>query len=200
MNRKDDGTIILSLTISWKKIEAGYEKEIAKIVDNAELPGFRKGKAPRKDVEAKLNKAEIYGEAVREILPEEYEKLIKEHDLKPVMYPRVEIKKAEVGQDWEFEISTCEAPKIDLPKDSKGKTPEDLVKTVEVIIPQMLAEEEANYRLGALSENLTKVGLNFDTFLQSKKMTVEDYKAQTITEAKNDLKLRFLSDSLKALV
>lgn len=195
-----DGTIVLNLTIPWKKIEAGYEKEIEKIVKNAELPGFRKGKAPRKDVEAKLNKAEIYGEAVREILPAEYEKLVKEHDLKPIMYPKVEIKKAEVGQDWKFEITTCEAPKIDLPKDSKGKTPEELAKTVEVIIPQMLAEEEANYRLGALSENLTKVGLNFDTFLQSKKMTVEDYKAQTITESKNDLKLRFLSDSLKALV
>lgn len=185
MNRKDDGTIVLNLNIAWAKIEAGYEKEIAHLVSHAEIPGFRKGKAPRKDVEAKLNKAEVYGEAVRAILPVEYEKLLKEHNLKPIMYPRVEIKKAEIGQDWEFEITTCEAPTGD------EKT---------MVIPQILAEEEANYRLGALSENLTKVGLTIDKFLQSKKMTLEEYRAQTVNEARDDLKLKFLSDSLKALV
>jgi len=173
MNRKDDGTIILNLSIPWKKIEVGYEKEIEKIVNNAQLPGFRKGKAPRIDVESKLNKAEVYGETVRAILPAEYERLLKEHDLKPIIYPRIEIKKAEVGQDWEFEITTCEKP-------SGGN------------IPGILVEEEANYRLGALSENLAKVGLTVDKFLQSKKITIEEYRAQTINEARDDLKKKFL--------
>ncbi len=173
MDRKNDGTIILNLSIPWKKIEVGYEKEIERIVKNAELPGFRKGKAPRKNIESKLNKAEVYGEAVRSILPVEYEKLLIEYHLKPIIYPRIEIKKAETGQDWEFEITTCEKP-------------------VDGNIPQILAEEEANYRLGALSENLTKVGLTIDKFLQSKKITLEEYRAQTINEARDDLKKKFL--------
>lgn len=173
MNRKDDGTVILNLLIPWKNIEVGYEKEIERLVKNAELPGFRKGKAPRKDVESRLNKAEVYGEAVRAIIPVEYERLLKEHNLKPIIYPRVKIKKAEIGQDWEFEITTCEKP-------------------VDGNIPQILVEEEANYRLGALSENLTKVGLTIDKFLQSKKMTLEEYRAQTVNEARDDLKKKFL--------
>jgi len=173
MNRKDDGTLVLELLIPWEKIEIGYEKEIEKIVKNAELPGFRKGKAPRKDVESKLNKAEVYGEAVRALLPVEYERLLKKHDLKPIIYPRIVIKKAELCQDWEFEITTCEKPVGDK-------------------IPQILVEEEADYRLGALSENLAKVGLTVDKFLQSKKISLEEYRAQTINEARDDLKKKFL--------
>ena len=45
---------------------------------------------------------------------------------------------------------------------------------------------------GALSENLTKVGLTIDKFLQSKKITLEEYRAQTINEARDDLKKKFL--------
>ncbi len=55
----------------------------------AELPGFRRGKAPRKLVERKFGRA-VRGEAVEKLVSAAFRKLIKSEDLKPIDYPDIE--------------------------------------------------------------------------------------------------------------
>jgi len=57
--------------------------------DEAELPGFRRGKAPRKLVERKFGKA-VRGEAVEKLVSAAFRKLVKTEDLKPIDYPDIE--------------------------------------------------------------------------------------------------------------
>jgi trigger factor len=56
---------------------------------DAELPGFRRGKAPRKLLERKYGKA-VRGEATEKLVSAAFRKLIKGEDLKPIDYPDVE--------------------------------------------------------------------------------------------------------------
>ena len=50
MNKKIDGTIELTFTIAWDKIQKAFEVEMQKAIDATEIDGFRKGKAPKEVV------------------------------------------------------------------------------------------------------------------------------------------------------
>ena len=93
MKRLDNGNIEFVLSVPWSKIVSEYNHLVDHAVGEAELPGFRKGKAPRKDVEARLNKNEVYGKAVEKLLPEIYARQIKELSLKPILQPRIKLEK-----------------------------------------------------------------------------------------------------------
>lgn len=211
ITRHDNGNISLKITIPWEKIREGYEKTVLHAVSEAEIPGFRKGKAPRHMVEPKLDTSHTYSEAVQSLLPEIYAAQVKEHNLKPILYPKISIDKAEMQKDWEFTATTCETPSVTLdnyretiksvkkePQDTRlSRIIEALQKTVSVIIPDLLVEEEANHRLSELVENLTRMGLTTQSYLQSKKMSSEDLKAQTSTVARKDLETEFILEYIR---
>lgn len=65
------------------------EEMFEELQGEAELPGFRRGKAPRKLVERKFGKA-VRGEAVEKLVSAAFRKLVKNEDLKPIDYPDIE--------------------------------------------------------------------------------------------------------------
>lgn len=205
MTRLDNGNIEFTLVIPWSKIKKEYENLVEQAVLDSELPGFRKGKAPRADVETRLNKNEVYGKAVEKLLPDIYTKLIKELSLKPILQPRLKLEKSGLDQDWEFTVIVCEAPNISLPpeylakltKTAKNLRMEWLDKEIATVIPQLIAEEEANHRLTALVENFTRLGLTTEQYLATKKMTPETLKAEAISQARHDLKMEFVLESVR---
>jgi len=211
ITRNDNGNISLKITIPWEKIKEGYEKTVLHTISEAEIPGFRKGKAPRHMVEPKLDSSHTYSEVVQSLLPEIYTACIKAHNLKPILYPKISIDKAEMQKDWEFTATTCETPSITLdnyretiktvnkePKDSHlSRIIEALQKIVSIKIPDLLVEEEANHRLSELVENLTRMGLTTQSYLQSKKITSEDLKAQTSNLARKDLETEFILEHIR---
>jgi FKBP-type peptidyl-prolyl cis-trans isomerase (trigger factor) len=205
MVRQESGNIEIKLTIPWTKIDDALEKKIKEAVENTELPGFRKGKAPREIVEPKLDKSNLISQALGDLLPEVYAKAVGEHKLKPILYPQVKIDKGETGKDWEFTAITCEAPVFTLPDYKAGLSqvkakPEQsklsaaiewLSANAKITIPDLLVEEESNHRLSNLVENLTQIGVSMEKYLQTKKVSAEDLKAQTTQTARQELEIEF---------
>ena len=199
MKRLPNGNIELDLILTWKEISEQYEKLVLEAVANAELPGFRKGKAPRSAVEQNLNKNDLYSHAAQDLLPKLYEKALKTHKITPILYPQISLKKAKENEDWEFVAVVCEAPEIELPSEYKAKGLEYLDKSTTALIPEILAQEEANHRLSLLSENITKLGLTTEQYLQSKKTNAEGLRATALEEAKRDLKMEFVLEKIKTV-
>ena len=180
------------MVIPWSEIQKTFEKEVDKTVANAEIQGFRKGKAPRNLVEPKLDKSHLYSHAVQHILPEIYAAAVKAANLKPVLYPQIKIVKGLEGQNWEFLAITCEAPIVNLPQPLKTGKLEELRKLARVKVPDLLVEEEANHRLASLAENITKLGLTTESYLTSKKLTPETLKARLAQDSRTDLETEFI--------
>src|SRR4030042_894509 len=71
MQHLTDGTIELVITIPWAEVQKTYDAVVDNTVKNAELSGFRKGKAPRNLVEEKPDKTKVdlgsYKEAIRDV-------------------------------------------------------------------------------------------------------------------------------------
>lgn len=114
VHRREDGTIELTVTVPWADITKVYDHVVDHAVEHAELPGFRKGKAPKAMVEEKLDKTKLYEDVIRELLPNVYNDVVTKEKLKPIISPKVELKEAKEGSDWQLVIHTCEKPKVTL--------------------------------------------------------------------------------------
>lgn len=108
------GEVQLTITIPSSEVKDAYEKALEEIVKETELPGFRKGKAPQKLVEEKIDKSKVYEKVLQNLIPQAYIEAIKEHGLRPILTPKVELLKAKEGEDWEIRAMTCEEPVVEL--------------------------------------------------------------------------------------
>jgi FKBP-type peptidyl-prolyl cis-trans isomerase (trigger factor) len=206
-SKSPDGTVVITLSFPWPDLQAAYEKVVAQAVSDTELPGFRKGKAPRDLVEPKLNRTDSLSHAFQELLPGAYQQAVQDHLLKPILYPKLQITSALEGSDWLVTATTCEAPQITLPdyKKDLAKSAKDLsdvldylLKNTQVALPQLLISEETNHRLAGLAENLTGLGMTTQTYLANKKLTLETLQSQYLQLSKNDLTIEFSLASIQS--
>lgn len=114
LQRLPKHTVKLTITIPWSEVKDTYQKVLDQVVAGAEVPGFRKGKAPKKIVEEKIDKSHIYEEVIKQLVPDIYANALKEHNLKPIVSPRISVIAASEGKDWQFEALTCEQPEVKL--------------------------------------------------------------------------------------
>jgi len=114
VKKLDNGNTELTITISWTRVQETYNTVVDDIVKEAELPGFRKGKAPRNTVEETLDKNKTYEEVLKRLIPDSYAQAVTEHSLKPIISPSITLTKAKEEEDWIVTALTCEKPAITL--------------------------------------------------------------------------------------
>ncbi len=108
-------------------------------VAGAELPGFRKGKAPEKMVVEKVGEAHILEEAAERALKVAYPKALEEHKVDAIGRPEIRIKKLARGNPLEWEAEVTILPAITLPdyaaiaRKKNAEKPEEVVVTAEEI-------------------------------------------------------------------
>lgn len=112
--KQADGTIQLNITLGKEEVKKAYQKELAEASKKAKISGFRKGKAPKKLVEEKIDKSLVYEAVIQTLVPEAYLEAVKENKLNPIITPKIELLKAQEGEDWQIRATTCEAPQIEL--------------------------------------------------------------------------------------
>ena len=91
-NEKLEGSKVeLHFSVEQSVFEAACERAYKKEVGKINIPGFRKGKAPRAMIEKMYGKGFFYDTALNEILPEAYESAIKEAGIDPVAQPEIDV-------------------------------------------------------------------------------------------------------------
>ena len=116
IERKEDGTIHLQLTIPHSDIQKATEELISNTVNTAEITGFRKCKAPRSIVEQTLDKGKLKEEILKKLLPPTYVSAVEENNLKPIMNPKIHVDTLPDDKDWSITAITCEMPVVKLNK------------------------------------------------------------------------------------
>lgn len=158
LSRLEDGTIELTLTISWDTIQKTYALVVDDFVKEAEMPGFRKGKAPKAMVEESLDKNKVYEETIKRIVPQAYTDAVAEHKLKPILMPQIDLKSAEEGKDWQVMARTCETPVVTVGDYKKAIVELKTAKTKKIYLPGQSEEKtDEKDRKPTLDEILDKV-------------------------------------------
>lgn len=86
---------------------------------NIEIPGFRKGKAPRSIIEKHFGEGVFFEDAIDELLRENYEVAVKELDMDLIDSPRAEFSQLKKGEGFTVTITVAVAPVVEV-KDYKG--------------------------------------------------------------------------------
>ena len=110
----------ISFEVPAAQFDEAVQKAYLKVRGRLNVPGFRKGKAPRKLIESMYGEGVFYDDAFDIVFPGEYEAAVKEHDLKVVDRPEVdEVKQIGVGKDLQFSVKVYVSPDVEL-GDYKG--------------------------------------------------------------------------------
>lgn len=81
----------LTVELDEKEFDAAVTAAFRRLAREVKVPGFRPGKAPRQLLEARLGTDVARKEALRDSLPEFYEKALQEHDVEPIAPPDIDI-------------------------------------------------------------------------------------------------------------
>lgn len=112
--RQDDGTIQLTITVPDSTVKEKREEALSHTIQDLEVPGFRKGKAPRDVALKHIEKQQLTNHLLQHLLPEVYSQAVEQHKLQPALSPRFELVKIDEGEDWVIRAITCQLPEVNL--------------------------------------------------------------------------------------
>lgn len=166
---KETGKAVITLEIGNEEFEAALTKAYLKLKKNIQVPGFRKGKAPRKIVESLYGAEVFYEDAIEGIFPEIYTAAIVDQNLKAVGQPTmVNMEKNEEGA-MVLTLSTELYPEVTLGQ-YKGLevTKAEAVVTDEEVEADLNRMAEQNARIVTVERAAKKgdtVVLDFEGFV-----------------------------------
>ncbi len=138
---KEKTAVKLSFEVSAEVLEQGMAFAYNKHKNNLSLPGFRKGKVPRKLIEAQYGEGFFYEDAINHIFPDEYMAAVKELGLDVVSAPTLDIDYIQSGKGAKFICDVTVKPEVELgqykglevEKVSAEVTDEDVMKELEKV-------------------------------------------------------------------
>jgi FKBP-type peptidyl-prolyl cis-trans isomerase (trigger factor) len=200
MTKQAEGSIEILVSIPWTRIDEQYKKILTEEAESSEIKGFRKGKAPIDLVEKHLDKNKLYEKVIEKILPEIYKNVIEDYKLRPVIQPKIELKKAKEKEDWQILIITCEKPVIDLADYKKNianissktenkiwlpgekpldKKPVDEKKSLDQILEALFSSVKITIPMILIEQETNRLLSNLIDQTQKLGLTIEQYMASS---------------------
>ena len=160
----------LTIEVSAEELDKAMEKAYQKQKSRISLPGFRKGKAPRKMIESMYGKGVFMEDAVNSLVPQEYSKAIADCDLEIVSQPEINVTQMEPGKALIFTADVATKPEVTL-GDYKGvevlKT--EIAVTDEEVDAEVKKEQDKNSRTVVVEDRAAANGdittIDFEGFV-----------------------------------
>ena len=137
----------LTIEVSTEELEKAIEDAYQKNKNKISIPGFRKGKAPRKMIENMYGREVFYEDAANALIPDAYEKALEECEEEIVSSPKVDVVQLESGKPFIFTAEVALKPEVTLGKYKGVKVEKaDTAVTEEEVEAEIKKEQEKNSR------------------------------------------------------
>lgn len=164
----NEGT--LTFEVSVEDFEKGLDEAFKKVVKDVQLPGFRKGKIPRKMFENRFGVESLYQDAIDAVLPNAYMQAIDETEIEPVDQPNIDVDAIERGKPVVFTASVTVKPEVELGEYKGIEVEDEEVNITEEDVDAALEELQSQHaelilkEEGPVAEGDTVV-IDFEGFL-----------------------------------
>ncbi|WP_078595136.1 trigger factor [Evansella clarkii] len=161
---------VLTVEVDSARVDTALDEAFKKVVKKVNVPGFRKGKVPRKMFEQRFGVESLYQDALDIILPEAYAEAIDEAGIEPVDRPDIDIEQMEKGENLIFKATVTVKPEVEL-GDYKGLEVEaqDVSVSDEDVEEELKQLQERHAELVAVEEGEVQNGdtvvMDFEGFV-----------------------------------
>ncbi|MBB5172657.1 trigger factor [Texcoconibacillus texcoconensis] len=168
--KQEGNTGVLTVEVEPEKVDTALDQAFQKVVKKVNVPGFRKGKVPRKIFEQRFGVESLYQDAVDIILPEAYSQAVEEAGIDPVDRPEIDVEQIEKGEKMIFTAKVTVKPEVEL-GDYKGLEVEekDTEVTEEDVQNELTQMQEKHAELVAIEDGEVAEGdtvvIDFEGFV-----------------------------------
>ncbi len=105
----------LAIEVPFAELEPSLKKAYRDIAAQVTVPGFRKGKVPTAVIDQRIGRGAVLNEAVQDAIPTNIVAAVREHDVRTLGRPSVEITEFVDGQPLKFTAELDVRPELTLP-------------------------------------------------------------------------------------
>lgn len=174
MEKIDVNIVKFEVKVEAEKFDAALTRAYKKNVKNFNVPGFRKGKVPMNVVKKYYGIEVLLEDAVNFAIEGSYSEVLKENNIVPVDYPKIDVVEVGEGKDFVYTAEVTVYPEVEL-GDYKGLSIEK--KTYEV------TEEEVSKKLKEMQEKNARVETKEEGTVENGNIAVIDFKGYVDGEA-----------------
>ena len=114
-------TVKLTIEVPEQEFSKDLDRAYKKISQQVKVPGFRKGKVPRKIIDAQLGRDAVMDEFLTDAVPAYYNEAVRERELAPIADPDISLDQVEEGKPLVFSAEVEVRPRLDLdPSEYRG--------------------------------------------------------------------------------
>ena len=174
VDKLSETRVKLNVSVPFDELGKEIDQAYKSIAQQVNIPGFRRGKAPRQLIDARFGRGPILEQVVNDMLPSRYEQAVEENDLKVIGQPEIDIAKLEDNDFVEFTAEVDVRPEFEVPDFSK----------IAVKVPALeISDEDVDKALEDLAERFGELK---DT---KRKMKTGDFAVIDITTEVDGTKL-----------
>ena len=115
VDQLNDTRVKVTVEVPFSELGPELDKAYQALAQQINIPGFRRGKAPRQLIDARVGRGPVLEQVVNDMLPTRYGQAIEELDIKALGQPNIDITKLEDGDVIEFVAEVDVRPEFDLP-------------------------------------------------------------------------------------
>lgn len=159
MERIENNQVVITFTVEKEEVAVAFDKAFKTVANKINVPGFRKGKAPRSILEKKVGKGPIIEEAFDLVANKKYGEALKEHNLYPIDNPEVTEMNFEEGSEASFKIKVTVKPEAEM-GDYKGLVVDKkVVEITDEEVSKALADlQNSHATMNIVTEGKTEKG------------------------------------------
>ncbi|WP_019203640.1 trigger factor [Tsukamurella sp. 1534] len=105
----------LSVEVPFDELAPDFDRAYETLAQQVNIPGFRKGKAPAKLIEARVGRDAVLSQVINDALPGKYSQAVLDSEIKALGQPEIDIDKLEYGETFSFKAEVDVRPEITLP-------------------------------------------------------------------------------------
>ncbi|MBO0870210.1 MAG: trigger factor [Micromonosporaceae bacterium] len=148
----------LAIEVPFVELEPSLKKAYREIAQQVNIPGFRQGRVPAAVIDQRIGRGAVLTEAVQEAIPAQILAAVREHDVKSLGRPEVEITELADGQPLKFTAELDVRPQITLPDLGAITVTVDKIEVNEDEVDQQLAALRERFATLKTAERAAQVG------------------------------------------
>ena len=144
VEKLEDSFAYLSIEVEESRFQRFLDESYHKFSFRVRVPGFRKGKVPRRVLEMRIGKETLIEDALKSLIPEVYVEAVAETEIDPLDEPELSISEIEEGKPLKLTAKVLVRPEVKLPDYKQIRIPKEVSE---------VSDEDVDGQIRALREN-----------------------------------------------